>query len=207
MSTRGLSDSILSSGDGSISFGLNHHGLICHLSQWVGPFITPSLPVTRMSLVLPLTECPALPHSTGVDSETRMLKVSTTRAASPKKCTPTALKKPWWCLLFAVWSHWMEEAVSRMMFWFSFWTWRVIHTIPIKKKKKKFSNTSNSPHWAPSVMKIIQQKSTESSIFNQAANQFEVIHSHLTHRDTLKLVMRTVNLEWCISPSDGMKCC
>lgn len=85
MPTRGLRDCILSGGKGLIRFGVDRYGLICNLSRCVCPLITPILPVTRMSLALPLTECPPLHRPPGDDWDRGKLRVSTTEALSQRK--------------------------------------------------------------------------------------------------------------------------
>lgn len=56
------------------------------------------------------------------------------------------------------------------------------------------------------MMKKMQQENGQSSVFNQIENRFEEIHIHLTNHHMFKLVMRTVNLDLSISPTDRNQC-
>lgn len=141
---------ILSSSKGSIRFGLDHYGLICNLSRCVCPLIILILPVVRMSLVLPLTERPALPPSPEDDWERRKRRVSTTETVSQRKYDPT--------VSFDGRSY-VNAYVLVFIPNFSSYSYNSC-------TKLNFSHSHNIWHWAPSKMKTTQQGSSQSGVFD-----------------------------------------
>lgn len=74
--------------------------------------------VTRMSLILPLTYCPALPHSTEGDWRREYQMVSRPAALSPYEMPPYGVKEI--IMASAILSLLIEESMLIRVLWFLF---------------------------------------------------------------------------------------